>query len=578
MKKEDLLKVFYKYGFHSLNKEPFLYEGKRGVGISYTFKDSIYGPLTRIYIPKDGSDAEDFLAKYYWYKKKSNQYNIEIILSDYKIENPTLKYFYNHLEMSLDSFQKLEKIKDDKINEKENSYFKKIKRTAFLMLSIIEEKIKVQNSTYLNLLKLNEKYQNLKLELNEKKEEYNKTKIEVKKTASLSEDIQDYHNDLLEMKNYIKNASKEELEKYISILTDFLKSLEISDSFIKNKYELIRLPLAIDILNKQIKVVEEMSNKKKGFFTKKEDINSFLEEIKEQSDLKDIVSFLQYKTNEQKRVEEKYSMIPDLDIRTIGDFFIEFDNLNIKEPEIETEKKQELKKYSYEEAMEQLEVNFQKRSREEKQILMLYHSILKNTRIYLELDCNEFIKISIKEFIELIDHPNNILFKIKYFKNIDTTSIENSIKSLKKELSKIKNIAPEKVLTEINLFFKDGKQITKKKYLEASNKKLLAPSQKIEDNDVTYLATIKESTSVYFIPSEITYDFTQEDTLIQRNEQPFFLIDMEKNEIKEESSEIIKVAVYSSVSKKTEIGTIVIDLKNTRLDQYKKIIIGGKNR
>ena len=75
------------YGFYSLNKEPFLYEKETELGIAYTFKDDFFGELTRIYVPKNEEEATDFLAKYSWYKKYGQKYQIEIKLSDYKKNN-----------------------------------------------------------------------------------------------------------------------------------------------------------------------------------------------------------------------------------------------------------------------------------------------------------------------------------------------------------------------------------------------------------------------------------------------------------------------------------------------------------
>ena len=34
--REELQKLMIKYGFYSLNKEPFLYDGRNGVGLSFT--------------------------------------------------------------------------------------------------------------------------------------------------------------------------------------------------------------------------------------------------------------------------------------------------------------------------------------------------------------------------------------------------------------------------------------------------------------------------------------------------------------------------------------------------------------
>ena len=64
------------------------------------------------------------------------------------------------------------------------------------------------------------------------------------------EDLNNYDKDIEEMETFITNAtSKEQIESYISILIAFLKSMESNESGIKNKYELIKLPLEIELIN-----------------------------------------------------------------------------------------------------------------------------------------------------------------------------------------------------------------------------------------------------------------------------------------------------------------------------------------
>ena len=54
-------------------------------------------------------------------------------------------------------------------------------------------------------------------------------------------------------------------------------------------------------------------------------------------------------------------MIPDLDMRTVGDFLAEFDNIKFEEMTYTSEEKEE---YSFEEIMEEVESDYQNRSKE----------------------------------------------------------------------------------------------------------------------------------------------------------------------------------------------------------------------
>ena len=122
MQKENLLILMIKYGFHSFNKEPFLYEGKNEIGIAYTFKDPFYGTLTRIFIPETPKDAENFLAQYYWYKKNGQSYNVRIELDDYETEKPKLTFMQNQKPLTLKEMQNLESQSPKEESQKEKNY------------------------------------------------------------------------------------------------------------------------------------------------------------------------------------------------------------------------------------------------------------------------------------------------------------------------------------------------------------------------------------------------------------------------------------------------------------------------
>ena len=573
---EVIKKTLAKYGFYSFKKEPFLYVQNNEFGISFTLKDNLYGELTRAFIPSSLEELEDFLGKYSWFKKYGQKYQIEIKLSDYKSKNPQIKFIKDSKEYTLDDLIKLSNEinseKDNAERKKEEIYIKKLKRTLFLLIEVIKEKIKIQEDSYQNLLRLKQEYHQKYNHFVEIKKEYSKEK----KADFLSEETIEKNTDFtskIEKKiiDINKTKNKKELENQIDNLISFIKELETNKNLITNKYELIKLPLELEKITKKIEIIEKASRKKRGFFAKKENIDIELKEIDEKSMTKQIVSYENYEKNELERLEEKYAMIPELDRRTIGDFLIEFDNLKIKEPDFQ--EKQEEKELSYEEVMTNLEESFEKRTLEEKKVLTMYHSFLRKIILDEKLTYTK----DLEDFINHLENPNNILFKLKYFKKIETITPEKCLTSLKNEAKKILEISPDILKGDINVFFKDNKIIKASNFLAASNKRMLAPAQYQGENDTNYIALLKKNSKVYFIPNEITYDIENDEILIQKNNQPFFLIDLKKNNFKYSSSDIIKIVRYQNKMICENKITIVTDLVSTKIDQYKNIIIEGKD-
>jgi len=564
VRQEELLKLFTMYGFHSLKKEPFLYVKEDTLGITYTFKHPFYGTLTRNYIPKDLEDAKNFLERYYWFKKKNTLNKIEIELTDYKDENPIFNYIQDGKKIELLNTNK-EKAKEEK---QEEAYLKKVRRTLSILLEVINEKIKIQKATYQNLIHLTNELIKKENILSSKMKEYKKISFEEKKEIKEETLSNDEQSILKSWQKQIDSINEKNLlEDFVYTLTDYLKKLEIDEGLLKNKYELIKIPLQINIIKEKIKVIDLAMNKKKSLFSKKDDTEQKFLEIESQSTLKDIVTYKQYKENELNRIEEKYSIIPDLDIRTIGDFFIEFDNLKLKEPEIEQEEK--ITEKSFEETMTYLEKSFLERTKEEQEYLILFEYLIKNIIKGSKKD----IEKNIEELINTLENPNNIMIKIKYFKNINTNSIEDCLNSIEKELKKIDKIKPTPLIGNINIFWKAPKIMTKTDILKASSKRILAPSQDLNENDVTYIGTLKKDSSVIFIPDEITPDIKDNEILSLQSKRPFFLIDLQKNIIKNEKNDIIKVIDYLPEKEIKQNLTVVTNLKSNKINLYKKVEI-----
>jgi len=567
MKQQDLLKIFHKYGFTSCKKYPYLYQNNNKCGIVYTLKTPYYGELTRVYFPKTLDDAEDFLAKFYWYTKNGEKNWIHVELTHYQSKESDILYFQNGKELSREELLHSKKEVFTE-NKKEVAFLKKMKRTFFLLVEVIEEKIKVQNETYSNLITLtNESIQ----KFNEKNEKLAKLtdKIYKKKKNVPIEPVVSYEDILNTWKEQIVSVEeKEELNSYIFELVDFLRKLELDEGFLKNKYELIQIPLQIDSLKEEIAVIDAYQSKKKGIFSKKENIEELLEQCKKKDLLKKIVKYDSYRENERKRILEKYEIIPDLDIRTIGDYFLEFDNLKIKEPIFEEEEKAEKKEASFEIVMTSLEKSFSHRKKEIQELLIAYFYLLKN--VYVR-DLEQR-KSNVLDFMQTLQNPNNIMMKVKYFKDISLVSIDSCIQSIEKLISRVGDVEKDILKGTINVFWKDVKN-SKNELLKVSSKRFLSPTQSYGDNQVHYLGKLEEDALVLFIPCEIQKDFYNGDNLVLEQGRPYFVIDLHDH-LLEDSTHVIQKIVHYKIDTTTESGiTIVSDLKEDKIELYAEVKI-----
>ncbi len=573
MNQEELLKLFHKYGFSSFKKEPFLYEKNGKLGILYVVKDPFYGNLKRLFLPKDLEEAEDFLAKYSWWKKYGSKYHITMKCDDYKIENPKVSFCSSSKSLTIDELRDLLKQKEDKKKDsdvKEENYFKKLKRTVMILVKVLQAKVKNIETTFENYQQLQKDYEEKEKILADQIEKYEKKKEkESIEELTFPENVFSFNGQEL-IKESQNLDTKEKLENYIYHFVDVLKSLETDDDFLQKKYELIRFPLLIEMQKEKLECVKDAFKKKKGIFGKKENLAQLLEEIEKKSTIQNIVSFDHFKENEKKRIDEKYAVIPDLDIRTIGDYFLEFDNLKI---EMKEEKQEEnplkIEDLSYEDVMKSMESSYEKKPKAEQDFFITYFYLLKNV-------WREDTISSLKEFMNLLENPNNIMIQVKYFKEINFQDENTCLNSIKKVQKKLSTFESDNLPGTINVFFKDQKSISPVSYLKTSSKRNLAPIQIDGENDITYIATLKKGAAVYFIPEEIIPDVENDELLVLQGGRPYFLCDMKKNTIKEEKSDILKVVEYSEEKETQGLITVVTNLKSKKIHLFKYITIERK--
>ena len=559
MKKEELLKLLNKYGFYSFQKEPFLYEGKDGIGFSYSFKDPFYGQLTRLFLPNSLVEAEDFLAKYYWYKRYGDVYSVFFVLDNYRSAHPNIRIEYQGNDMSLNDLNQL-LIEPKEKKEKDKAYIRKVKRTLLLLLEVLKEKLRLQNQTYHNLLKLTNNYIDKENEFQDKCARYQKRVVEPLKHVesenfdfAVDYSLQDYENEIRQ------NEDIESLESLVDSLVDIIYHLEIDEGYLQNKYELIKMPLQIQLLKRKIQILDDYFSRKKVLFGRKEDeLEKTILDAEQESTLQNIVSFEHYKSNEEKRIDEKYTVIPDLDIRTVGDFLVEFDNLKVSEPVLVDHITDNV---SFEIVMENLEHDYANLSRDEQDRLLAYYYLWK------QVDDQ-----SLEHFISLMNNPNNIMMKIKYFKDIDCSSLEGCLRSIQNFFDRSGELLKPSILAgSINVFWKDNSDGNPDKYLKVSSKRSLAPTQKAGKNDVLYIGHVEKGTLVYFIPNEIVEDVYNEDTLILSEKRPFMLLPHENCIISDKFSDIIRVVDFIPKKENSDKITIVRDLVENKVMLFKQV-------
>ena len=561
MNKEMILNLLRQYGFGLNQKDPYLYDGELGLGIVYTFKDPFYGILTRVYQAPSLKEYEDFLNKYSWYKKNGQKTRVKICLENYKeiVANP--KFIYQGKEKNYQELQDIAQNKKETVL-KEKNYIKKLRRTVNILMQILDIKRKLQIETRKNYEEFYQNYITKKEAFEKELANYLKEKQEEKETSlpTFIEDLKDVEINKLRLE-LEKDLTKEELEQQIYNLTDFIKELEVDEEYLKNKYQLICLPLQIKEIKEKEQVLESYK-KKISLFNKKDKLLKELQDIEEKSTLKSIVTYEHYKENEEKRIVEKYAMIPDLDMRTVGDFLAEFDNIKFEEMTYTSEEKEE---YSFEEIMEEVESDYQNRSKEEQDFLVGYSYLL-----------NVIKTNRVSEFFNMLRNPNNVMVRVKYFQDIDFTSENKCALTIKKYMKKINSIISYPLIGNLNVFFIDNKIMTSDKVIKASSKKAQAPVLTNGD-EVTYVCNLKKGISTYFIPCELKEDIYNDGNLILASDRSLFLIDLSNLVIKKDNDDMLKVVQYEMVKEMKEDYLQADNFKSKKILMYRNITIERGN-
>ncbi len=560
--KEILLELFKKYQFDSLTKEPYIFMAHNKIGIYYTFKEELYGTLNRVFLPQDKESAEEFLKNYYLYRNQNIKKTIKMTLPVYD-EAFVKPNFKEEVEI---------------LNEEKKDFIEANRhlRSASLLIEIIKEKLKVSLITYENVKELTEQYNKIKKEWSKKRyhKEEDITPTDTKAISKIKIEQEQIVKDLEETLKGIK--TEKELSEIIYSLLDYLKALEMEDSLINNKYFLLKIPLEIDYLKKEIEVIDNFKptkqlKKRKNKGNKTDELEEKLNEIAQKYQTNKIITLPSFVKNEQQRIEEKYDMIHDMELGTAADYLIEFDNLNIKEAKIKKKEKATNIIVTEEEAIKQLQEDFEKLPDENKNILYLM--------TYFQKYYNDYSiekQFLLKELLKIIQSPTNILAKIKIFKKVNFSSLEDFNHSVDQIFEAIKQYPTLNLSKDITIYFEQNSILYKNDMLFASSKKDCMPRVSNVPTPIIYIAKLQKNAHVYFTPKKLTIDFKTEDKLILKENYPLFIISCENNMIKNTKSDIIKVAKVKIDKKEQKDIKIVTSLRIEDITNYKYIEIAGK--
>ena len=570
MSKESLLKLLHDFHFDALTKEPFLCDFDGNIGIYYTIKHPLYGKLSRIFYSDNILELKNFLSLYRFYIENNN--DVSVSFDNYKVVNPLVTFYYHGKKILIDD---IAKIKNEPVEQEDRIYLQKVLRSALLLQEVIVAKIKLQRDCHDSVLRFSKEYYSMQKKVEEKIVQYD-SKLKKENVESIAEaSFYDYTLDYLETKKEnVLSLSLTEVKNYIQNLLKLLKKIDESITFIQDKYELLCYPLRIDLAQLKLDYLDTLLKKKGKFFGKKKNVLENINEIEQNHSLSHVISFKQYNNNEMKRTQEKYALIDDIDIRTLGDFFIEFDNLEVSD--IQIPKINKLSKKSEKSSISYLENAFEKRALQDQATLVLYHSMLKPICYYIEAKQDKIADEYVNDFLQDLKLSSNSMIRLRYFKDISSSSVEACKKSIINVMKKIESVEHDVLLEDLVVYFRDSKVLSNRRFLEASNCLYLAPCQILGEQDVVYVCTIKKGSFIYYIQKELQYDMEAEDTFVLKQRSPYFLIDTQKNEIKGQNSDIITVVEYSG-HKKEEKGFIFVeDVKSVKVNQIREIFIERK--
>jgi len=588
--KEKVLEFLAKYGFDSKYNDPYLYEQQGKYGLVYIFSHAFYGLLTRVVFFDQEKELDQFLYQYWWYKKYGKDYNVSLELDDYESLETHPKFFYQEKEISVKDMKKI-LIHPDSLSKEKKSIrlYERLLRTSKMLLEAIQLKVQMKKDTVLNVRDLQQELQRqenefLQLYHKYQKKDFTKKELEISENEFIiPHEVEDFK---LQFDWFMKHENEEDLNSFLHSLWTFLFELESDFEHLKNKYLLIKLPLDLNDIKKKKDYMESLFNKKKGLFSKKDQPKVELQKIEKESEIHKIVKMEDYIKNEKQRLEEKYSIVADMDLATLGDYLNEFDNLGI---EIPFTPKQEgtVHSYSHQELCQSLNEIYDQLSIQEQQCLNIYQSFLRSLcdeilkRLLNKQNETEIVSYlvtnymdEIKKYMAALLDAENVLIRMKKMKLISVSNANSFCMSLIEVCKTLLTIQVFQLPGNCYVFGKSLINTSSFDLYHASCKSIGSPTQTSEGFDIHDILFLHENVSFWFFPTSFVLKdpYFHDFTIQEKNNCEDILLNFQNYEVNIPDSAIIKVSRYQ-IDRNLKI---VKQIRLLSMDQYRIIQVKGR--
>ncbi len=579
---EQIFNVLKKYGYYSLNRAPFVYRDKENLGIVFSWPNKHYGNLDRVIYIKTLEEAESEVYKYWWYMNNKDSANIDVLFDNYEISNPQVSYMYKSTALTIDIMKNFNEKEVIFVDPKENIKKRELLRTATILILVLKEKIRIQNEVYLKVTEMKEALKKLKEEYKTKLNLYKKgvnTEIETLDLLNDEESevealLKELHDKLLSLETI------PDIKNFINVLYNYLVNIESSTSTIQNTYLLNRYTWEMEDITKKMNIVSDALNTKRRVFQTKQDVLDSLREVDNASQCRKMPDLKTYIENEKKQIIEKYQNRENIAENVLGDYLVDFENLDINiPPMIENNYYEEFNK---EALYNNLKGTFESLTTEEKSACFVASSFLREC-IMILIEKDILSDRNIKEIINkliltnrihifndafmTLDHYENTQIRVKYFSIIKMKTFETFIKSLVEVVDILENLKITLKKSFYGYYIERDKSIVN-----------LYLRNIIHLNKKTgYIARFMPNVPLYYSPVSIIrqLDIINNNELIERKNDTIFLM-KDKVCIKEEDKKTI-VATFAKNQVTYNNFTIVNSLKEKNKCTYYEDLIYNKD-
>ena len=144
--------------------------------------------------------------------------------------------------------------------KKKQKLYQRLVRTARILVSVIEEKIKVQNDTYRNVKELDLEFQKQENEFYQLLNRYQKKNYPLHVIEDSSLDLVNMDSEIQSLNAQIDflidHSNFGDMKKFIDTLWETLLHMECERGNLKNKYLLFKLPIDLEDIRKKKSYME----------------------------------------------------------------------------------------------------------------------------------------------------------------------------------------------------------------------------------------------------------------------------------------------------------------------------------